>query len=314
MMNFVHLSDAKVARMTMGAAPIVGIVTAIYTYEADLFWQDEGFVFGAAMVLSAWGLFRTSSLGLHDLYLRENAAIGMARLGVILGAVFCAYVLLFHADPTIVGIATWLYVLMAFASIKLFGQLGAEMFGPRLRVDVYERKNLAAGTFIGAFTLATGMIFAGAMWGDMEADSLEYGAFFEVLPGYVDGWWITPWFFLMGWVILVLSLLIWSWGEKGSLDARIVRDRRMEDAQSAAYYCIACAIIITYAVQGDYHGFWHSLFGFSFIALPVIAHGIMKPRSGEKKSRHVEGLTYIGLAVVSIILTPLFAGFLGFEL
>lgn len=56
-----------------------------------------------------------------------------------------------HADPTIEGWWTLLYAAMAFAAIKLFGQFGAEWFGPRLREDVFERRNWAAAQFIAAY-------------------------------------------------------------------------------------------------------------------------------------------------------------------
>jgi hypothetical protein len=293
-----------------------GFGAALFFDEADVFWPDTGFVFGASVVLSVWGLGRSSSKRLHPLYLRGNAAIGMARLGVLAPMLFCAYVLAFHADPSVHYNIFWtlLYVLMAFTSIKLFGQVAAEWFGPRLRVDVYERKNLAAGTFIGAFTAATGMIFGGAMWGTMEAEALEYGAFFESLPGYEDGWWITPWFFLMGWAICVASLILWMLGEPGHFRTRIVRERRMSDARAAAMFCIAVAITITYAVSGEYRGFWDSLVGFGFVALPVLAHGVMKPRPGQERSRDAEGLVYIGLAILGVLITPWMAGLLGLTL
>ena len=286
------------------ASLFVGFFTAIFFYEADVFWPDTGFVFGAAIVVSVWGLWRSRVIGLHHLYLQGNPAIGMARLGVLGSVLWCGYVLFNHADPTITGIWTVLYALMAFAAIKLFGQYAAERFGPRLRVDAYERKNLAAGTYIGAFTFSTGLIFGGAMWGSMEGEALEYGWLFSLLPGYEDGWWITPWFFIMGWLILYFTMRFWFRRESSNFRTRVVRERNLEDARAASYFCIACAITIAYAVQGDYLGFWDSLIGFSVIALPILAHELLRPGSPDAHRRKGEGWIYIVMAIIGIIVAP----------
>jgi uncharacterized membrane protein YjfL (UPF0719 family) len=286
------------------AACILGFFSAFIFYEADVFWQDTGFVFGASLVLCMWGLWRSKVGTLHHLYLRGNAAIGAARLGVVGSVAWCGWVLFNHADPTITGIWTVLYAAMAFAAIKLFGQFGAELFGPRLRVDIYERKNLAAGLFVGAFTLSTGLIFGGAMWGSMDGESLEYGWIFRILPGYEDGWWITPWFFLMGWFILYLTMRFWFRRENSNFRHRIVRERRLDDAWAASCFCIACAITIAYAVQGDYLGFWDSLLGFSIIAVPILAHEALRPATPEASRPAGEGWIYIVLALVGILTIP----------
>ncbi|MCP1727506.1 hypothetical protein J2T60_001506 [Natronospira proteinivora] len=303
----------RAARIIFASA-VVGFFTALFFYEADVFWQDTGFVFGVALVTSFYGLSWSRVGRLHHLYWHKNSAIGLARLGVIASVLWCAYVLSLHADPTITGIWTVLYALMAFAAIKFFGQLWAEFFGPRLRIDVYERKNLAAAIFIAAFTLATGMIFGGAMWGSMTAESLEYGSIFEVLPGYEDGWWITPWFFLMGWTILALTQWLWIRREKANFADRIVRDHRINDAKAAAGFCLSNAVIITYAVHGDYHGFGDSLFGFSLIALPVLAHELMRPRTPDEVSRDGEWWVYIVVALGSVLLMPWLSTWLGLRL
>jgi len=297
----VHFRDiTPLAVMAM----IFGVMSSILFYETDVFWQDTGFFFGLSLAVTLWGLWRSRVSGMHHLYLRDNAAIGAARLGVIGAVVWCGYVLLNHADPTITGIWTVLYVLMAMAAIKLFGQFAAEYFGPRLRVDIYERKNLAAGTVVGSFTFATGLIFGGAMWGDMEADALEYGWLFRLLPGYEDGWWITPWFFLMGWAILFFTMRFWFKREHIDARERIVRERNQADANAFACFCIACAITIAYAVQGDYTGFFESLAGFSIIALPILAHEIMRPANPRGQRQRGEGWIYIAMALIGIITIP----------
>jgi hypothetical protein len=303
-MNVSRISHFRGFAPFVIAALTIGFFSAVIFYETDVFWQDTGFVFGVSLVLCVWGLWRSAAMRLHHLYLVNNAAIGMARLGVIGSVIWCGYVLFNHADPTITGIWTVLYAAMAFAAIKLFGQFGAEYFGPRLRVDIYERKNLAAATFVSAFTFSTGLIFGGAMWGSMEGDSLEYGWLFTILPGYEDGWWITPWFFLMGWAILFFTMRFWFRRENTDFRSRVVRDRNLDDARAAGLFCIACAITIAYAVQGDYLGFWDSLIGFSIIALPVLAHELLRPDSPDARRQKGEGWIYIGMAIIGIITIP----------
>lgn len=309
-----------------------GIAATIFFYLADIFWQDEGFTAFAVLILSLAAWRHTSTLSLHRLYLRENAAIGAARLGVLLALAWCAYVFFVHADPTLSFAhpdnypqTSVLFILMAWVATKVFGQSFAQRFGPNLRVDVYERKNLAAGTFIGAFALGAGMIYGGAMWGEFDPRVLEYHDLAKALlpseayaieSGKIEeaGWWVTPWFFLLGWLAYVLSVAIWFWSERGSFRDRIVRDRSSGDARAAAYFCIAVAIICTYAVAGDYHGFLESMIGFAFVAVPVIGHGIMRPGTDSKRGRDLEGLTYVGLAVVTVLMLPWFAGLFGLEL
>ncbi|WP_019591650.1 hypothetical protein [Thioalkalivibrio sp. ALE20] len=322
----VYLLQKMVGPLMIGVW--VGALSAVFFYEADIFWPDTGVVFGMALVISFFGLLWNRASRLHPLYRRGNAAIGAVRLGIILGFAWCLWVLVHHADPTIEGFWFVLYALMAFAAIKVFGQVAGQLFGPRLQVDVFERGNLAAGVFLGAFVLATGMIFGGASWGDLEAGGLEYGWIFEVLPGYEDGWWITPWFFGMGWLILVVTLGLWIRREKTDFYRRVVRDRNMEDAKAAAYFMIACAITLTYAVHGDYRGFGDALIGFSVIALPVLGHEVMRPpaplhtgnqagdQTGDEgvpavRSRDREGVVYILLALGGVVLAPLVSTLLG---
>lgn len=296
------------------AAPVAMFI-AFFHWYADILWHDTGFVYGLAILVALRGLTWSSQSRLHPLFLRGNAAIGAARLGVIISVLWSIYVLRFHADPTLVGYWAWMYFVMAFAATKFFGQNLAQRFGPRFWLDVYERGNLAAGIFFGTFTLATGLIYGGAMWGELVPGALEYGAMFEVLPGYDDGWWITPWFFLMGWIVLVAALYIWIRRERGDFFDRIVRDRSLTDAKAAGYFCIANGITITYAVHGNYYGFWDSLLGFSIVALPILAHEVLRPKqAGESLSRDLEGLTYIAMSLIGIFVVPWLSTLLGLRI
>lgn len=314
MSNTTSNASSTHAGVFLIVAIVVGFFSGVIFYEADVFWQDTGVFFGLCLVASVWGFFHSSTGGLHHLYWRTNPAIGAARLGVLGAMAWCIFVLVFFADPTITGIWTVLYFLMAYSGIKLFGQLFAERYGPRLRIDVYERKNLAAGTFIGSFTFATGLIMGGAMWGEMTPESLSYGWLFSGLPGYEDGWWITPWFFAMGWLVLVLVMWFWFRRERANFRQRVVQERAMPNARAASYFCVACGITIAYAVQGDYTGFFESLFGFSFIALPILAHEILRPRADSSTQRDGEGWIYIVMALAGLLIMPWLADLLGLGL
>ena len=109
-------------------------------------------------------------------------------LGVLLAMVWIAFVIWRHADPSVTGVYVWFYLVMGYAAVKLLGQTTPAAFGARVRVDVGERRNLAAALLVAAFTLATGMIFGGSLWG--EADPTGEGE---------GGWWIPVTFFLLGW-------------------------------------------------------------------------------------------------------------------
>jgi hypothetical protein len=75
-------------------------------------------------------------------------------------------------------------LVLGYAATKLFGQAGARLFGLRMRVDVLERRNVAAALVIAASTLATGLIFGGNLWGDADPVGDDEG-----------GWWIVGAFF-----------------------------------------------------------------------------------------------------------------------
>lgn len=294
-----------------------GILAGAWFYEADIFWFEEGFTFGFLCIVALWGLWNSRIGSLHPLYWRGNHGIGLTRVAVWLSMLWCVFVLAFFGDETIRGIWTVFYLLMGYGAVKLFGQMAPARFGLRLRVDVYERRNMAAAWVIAGFTLATGMIAGGAMWGSVDDMALEYGWIFQFLPSYEDGWWITPWFFGMGWVILYITMWVWFRRERGesgeAFGASVRRVRNEADGRAAAVFCVACALPLTDAVAGDYHGFRDSLLGFAFVALPVLAHEVLRPRVASDGRNAVELWIYLALGTAAVILTPFLSAALGFR-
>ena len=295
-------------------APVVGFVTALFLYEADIAWFEEGFAFGAMATLGLWGWFYGRTRRLHPLYLQDNPGPGLVRLAVWLAMAWCVFTIVFFGSERIVHIWYGYYLIIGFGVIMAFGIRGAESFGVRLRVDVFERKNFGAAMFIAAFTLSTGLIYGGSMWGESEASSFEHAApFFEILPSYEEGGWIIALFFLLGWTVLFLTMKLWFWREDDVSGKKIRRDRKIADARAAALYCLGCAIPITDAVTGDYHGLEDSLIGFSAIALPVLAHELFRPRSGDVERDPQEPWLYVVVGLAAAVATPFISSTLGFR-
>ncbi|HVS15436.1 MAG TPA: hypothetical protein VMV46_16030 [Thermoanaerobaculia bacterium] len=185
----------------------------------------------------------------------------MVRLAVILAMGWIAYVLWRHADPSVVGIYVVFYLVMGYAAVKVLGQTVAAAYGARTRVDAGERRNLPAAALAAAFTLATGLIFGGSLWG--EADPTGEGE---------GGWWIPVAFFLLGWIVLLLVFGLYLRREGGSIHHRIQRERRWNDARAAATFLLASAVALTDAVSGDFWGWRHALLTFGVLAGLLLAH------------------------------------------
>ena len=248
-------------------------------------------------VMAAVGIAVNRTGGLHPLHFRGNPGPGIARLGVFLAMGWIAWVLANRADPSVVGIYVGFYLLMGYAVVKLLGQTVPAVWGARTRVDVGERRNLAAAVLVGAFTLATGMIFGGSLWG--EADPTGDGE---------GGWWIPVTFFLLGWGTLVLAFQVFLRGEPGRIARRIRRDRSLEDARVAAVFLLSSAIPLTDAVAGDFWGWGHGLLTFGVLAGMLLAHegfravarggGSGEDLGGEGGGRRIlESLVYLALAL-----------------
>lgn len=296
----------------IGAA-IVGVFSGLFLYEADIAWFEQGFAFGAMATMGLWGWSHSRTESLHPLYLKSNPGAGLVRLALWLGMLWCIFTIFVFGSVKIVNIWYIFYLVIGYGVIQVFGLRAAETFGVRLRIDVYERKNFPAAIFISSFVLATAMIYGGSMWGESEPESLEYGGIFMILPSYDDGWWIIPWFFLMGWAILFLTMKLWFLREKSISGKGIRRDRSLADARAAALYCLGCAIPLTDAVAGDYYGLGDSFIGFAVIALPVLAHEVLRPSSEEAERDPQEPWLYVGFGFAAMIISPILSTLLGFR-
>jgi hypothetical protein len=261
--------------------------------------ESEVFVFIISIGLAIAGIAANTTARLPDLYFRNNPAPGILRLGVLLAMAWIALVLWRFADPSVVGIYVIFYLVMGYAAVKTFGQTAARLYGVRTRIDAGERRNVSAALVIAAFTLATGLIFGGSLWG--EADPVGDGE---------GGWWIPVGFFLLGWLALVLAFAIFEWREPGSFARRIRRERSVTDARAAATFLLGAAVVLTEAVAGDFWGWRHGLLSFFVLSLMLLAHELLAPLTeGEASSRprddgrrFTESLIYLGLAGVVWIL------------
>jgi hypothetical protein len=259
---------------------------------------DEVVVMFVSLALAGAGIAVTTTAGLHRLHFRGNPAPGIVRLGVILAMAWIGYVLAFHADPSVVGVYVVFYLVMGFAAVKLAGQGMATAWGFRSRVDAGERRNVPAALVIAAFTVATGMIFGGSLWGEADPVGDDEG-----------GWWIPAAFFLLGWGTLLLSFGLFLAREQGTLATRLRRERRVADARAAGAFLLSSALVLTDAVAGDFWGWRHGLFSFGLIAVLLLVHeafaGLTRPELPTSRTRPVdprriaESAAYLVLAVLA---------------
>ncbi len=293
---------------------MVGIGAIYAGWELDLAWPEEAFVFGIMATGAFMGWFHTRWDSLHKLYLRDNPSPGIMRVAVFLSMGWITLTLLLFGSVRIQGIWYFYYWIIGLGCLYVFGVLGAQIIGLRLRVDAYERNNNAAGVFIGAFVLSTGLIYGGSVWGESNPESFQQPApFFELLPSYEDGGWIIGLFFLLGWTILYFCMELWFARESSRGIKAIRRDRSLEDGKAAALYCLGCAIPLTTAVSGDYHGLYDSLLSFSAIALPVLAGEVLRPATSTEARDPQEPYIYLGIGIAAAIMSPLVSSIIGFR-
>lgn len=261
--------------------------------------MDEGefFVFFFSIVLVVIGLVASSTARLHPLYFRDNPAPGIVRLGVLGAMAWIAYVLWFHADPSVTGIYVAFYLVMGYAVVKVCGQATSAGLGYRTRVDAGERRNPSAAVVIAVFTIATGMIFGGSLWGEADPVGDDEG-----------GWWIPVGFFLLGWLSLVIAFSLFQ-KRDGRLFVRVRRNRRMADARAASAFLLAAALTLTEAVSGDFWGWRHGIFSFGLIGGLLLVHEAFGawttprgPRADERPMdarRAFESVAYLTLGLLA---------------
>lgn len=228
--------------------------------------EDEvGILFVAAIIAVVMTPF-TLGWTVHRLFRRGNPAAAVPILAFAASIAWLAFVLRFYADPSVVGVYVFFYFVLGVA-ILLLGFLAPNLYGLRLSVDVYQRRNMAAAIVISAFALATGMIFGGSLWGAADPVGDDEG-----------GWWIPLGFFVAGWAVLLIASAVYIRGEPKSLRIRIVQDRSVSDAKATASYLLGVSVIVTEAVAGDFWGWTQGLLGLLVIASMTITHQLCRRR------------------------------------
>ncbi len=248
---------------------------------------------------------------LHRLYLRNNPAAGLPRLAVLASLAWLGIVLRWFADPSIVGFYLLLYGVLGLAATLSIGLLVPKIYGIRLRVDVYERRNMAAALVIAGHTLAVGLIYGGCLWGEADPDGDGEG-----------GWWIPLGFFAAGLAVLWLAAALYIKHEPGSLRLRVIQDRSWPAARAAASYLVSVSIVLTDAVAGDFWGWTHGLLALVMIAIMLTAHRLLNRGLPQVltttaqqtdhwfDSRHLEAVLYALMALGFWLLQRLLDGWL----
>jgi hypothetical protein len=265
--------------------------------------DDEIFIALAAAVTAVLVAPFVLGWNYHRLFRRENPAAALPVLSMAASLGWLGFVLRFYADPSVVGVYVFFYLAIGLAIVAVAGFLTPNIYGIRLSVDVYQRRNMAAAVIISAFAFSTGMIFGGSLWGEADPVGDDEG-----------GWWIPLGFFLAGWTVLLLAAAIYIRGEAKSLRVRIVQDRSMADARAAASYLIGVGVIVTEAVAGDFWGWSQGLLGLLVIAsmtithqlcsrrLPVLITTVQTQSGGRVGGRDFESIAYAVFAIVFWVL------------
>jgi hypothetical protein len=239
-----------------------------------------------AAVAAVAGIVVNSPAAMHRIYFRDNPGPGLIRAAILLSLIWIFLVSQLWADESVTGWYVVFYLVLGYAAIKWFGQAGARLFSLRMRVDVLERRNVAAAQVIAAFTLATGLIFGGSLWGDADPVGDDEG-----------GWWIVGAFFLLGWIALVCAFGLFLQREKrhqGRWGRGLRRNRDMERANATALFLLASAVPLTDAVSGDFWGWRHGLLTFGVLAGLLVAHEIFAGIAGGGTGSRSGGVALAG--------------------
>jgi hypothetical protein len=248
-------------------------VTVIFAYMLE---GDEFVVLLGSAGAAIYGLIRLSFPRMPALYFRHNmSGVGLARLAIVLGLCWIAYVLWNHADPSVVDIYRVFYLVMGLAVVVWCGPVAARAAGARFQQDVIERRNPRAALIVAVMILATGLIFGGSLWGEADPVGDDEG-----------GWWIPVGFFVAGWLCLIVAVGLYTWRDSGGSLSRLRQQRQLRDALGPALYMLSSAAILTESVAGDFHGWGHGLTAVGAIGGMLISRELMGGITGKMNPDH----------------------------
>lgn len=254
--------------------------------------SDEIVVLVISSLICLFAFFGHLFTSRHKIMVRRSTSEGLVRLSIFLSLGWVVYVLYTYADPSVVGIYRFFYVILGLAVIQMFGLGGAARTGMRHSVDVLERDNRAAGLLIASFVLATGMIFGGSLWGEADPDGEGEG-----------GWWIPMGFFLAGWISLLIATRLYRIRETGGVVRRMRQVRNPQEVLGFSLYILSSGWILMDSVAGDFFGWRSGMITVGAIAGMLIVHelvGLTFNRDESAKPKAMTGIEvilYIGTSV-----------------
>jgi len=227
--------------------------------------DDEFMILLFSLAAAVAGAFTLAASRLHGFHTHANPGIGLHRVTVLLTLLWTAWVIRYHGDPSIAGIYVFLYLVMAYAVVKVFGQLlGPKALGFDVRREAFVGRNVPVALFTASLALATGLLIGGSLWG--EADPLS---------DYEGGWWIPFAFFLMGWVVLIAATWLYVRRASGRFRMQLRREHDLRAAATGAVFVLASTTLILQGVAGDFWGWREGLLSMGTIAAMLVGHELI---------------------------------------
>jgi hypothetical protein len=240
--------------------------------------DDEFMILLFSLAAAVAGAFTLAVSRLHGFHTHGNAGIGLHRVAVLLTLLWAAWVIRYHGDPSITGVYVFFYLVMAYAVVKVFGQLlGPKALGFDVRREAFVGRNVPVALFTAALAVATGLLIGGSLWG--EADPLSDAE---------GGWWIPFGFFLIGWFLLIAVTWLYVRRHEGRFRVQLRREHDLRAAATGAVFVLASTTLILQGVAGDFWGWREGLLSMGTIAAMLIGHEFIA-RHGEKSEGTLEG-------------------------
>jgi hypothetical protein len=239
----------------------------------------EIMMFLAACGLAGWAVYRTTLAQYHPLFFSWNPGLGFARLSVWLGYLLVAMIVIQFSASDIVTDAVYIifYLLIGYAAVKWAGQLDP-VYRISYRVDALERRNSAAGIYLGGRTLAAALVFSGSLIGE--------GPGFHVLLS----------FFFLAWGIVEAMIAMLCASRKWRIADSVKMQADIPKASVIAAWYVSLGLIMHNACAGDFLGWGPSLRDFMIKAFPVAAvyffAFIFKPAWNETPDPHTPVHSY----------------------